>query len=180
MADWGSRVCAACGYDLDPDEFSQNQWRRGVGISRCSLCVSEGIGRDANGFGTARPVNATRAIFDDLDEPFAEGAFLEVAKGRYTGGTRTGQACVAKWFKDREIFESSYFGNILDVHQKAMELLVSWNQANLIDKTIRLNMPEVWTFNASMGAGSEYRVGQKFLCEPFIQGFEKFNSNSGR
>lgn len=36
-----SRVCSKCGYRLHADEFSGNQWSKGVGISQCMDCVSQ-------------------------------------------------------------------------------------------------------------------------------------------
>jgi len=41
---------------------------------------------------------------------------------------------------------------------------------------VQINIPEVWTFES--GAGRDW-VGRKTLQEPFIQGYEKFNSNTG-
>eukprot|EP01104_Vermistella_antarctica_P020323 TRINITY_DN8661_c0_g1_i1.p1 TRINITY_DN8661_c0_g1~~TRINITY_DN8661_c0_g1_i1.p1 ORF type:complete len:332 (+),score=65.51 TRINITY_DN8661_c0_g1_i1:209-1204(+) len=38
-----SRVCAACGGGYDSDDYSNNQWSKGVGVSRCRTCVEEGI-----------------------------------------------------------------------------------------------------------------------------------------
>lgn len=35
----GMRVCSECGYRCSPDEFSNNQWRKGPGVSRCMDCV---------------------------------------------------------------------------------------------------------------------------------------------
>lgn len=43
MSSWGNRVCAACHQDLSIDDYSTNQWSKGLGVSRCRLCVSEGI-----------------------------------------------------------------------------------------------------------------------------------------
>jgi hypothetical protein len=48
MSRWGSRDCAACGYELSRSEFSNNQWSKGVGTSRCRECVSEGITCDSD------------------------------------------------------------------------------------------------------------------------------------
>ncbi|GAX28977.1 hypothetical protein FisN_1Hh025 [Fistulifera solaris] len=36
------RYCADCGYYRDPDDFSNNQWRKGSGVSRCYSCVDGG------------------------------------------------------------------------------------------------------------------------------------------
>ena len=72
---------------------------RGVGVSRCMICIQEGIARDSNGFETARENNSSK-IHVDINDIFAEGTFKYCAEGRYAGGHRTGQKCVAKWFKD--------------------------------------------------------------------------------
>ena len=47
---------------------------------------------------TARRNNATQASFSEeaLNNPFAEGAFRYVAKGKYTKGDRAGEKCVCK------------------------------------------------------------------------------------
>jgi hypothetical protein len=52
--------------------------------------------------------------------------------------------------------------------------MVYHNAQGIITSTIFLNHPEVWVFD-------EYSTyaGQKTLTEPFIENFEKFNSNSG-
>ena len=34
------RVCAECGQYVDSDNYSNNQWRKGEGYSRCADCVS--------------------------------------------------------------------------------------------------------------------------------------------
>jgi DNA-directed RNA polymerase subunit RPC12/RpoP len=44
------RQCADCNNWCDPDEFSNNQWRKGNGVSRCINCVlSGGCGVGDNG-----------------------------------------------------------------------------------------------------------------------------------
>lgn len=35
-----TRLCAECNYYCDPDDFSNNQWRKGPGYSRCYDCVN--------------------------------------------------------------------------------------------------------------------------------------------
>lgn len=54
-----------------------------------------------------------------------------------------------------------------------MDIINKYNEAHVIDRHIYLNKPEVWTFSAGT------RVGQKVLIEPFIDNFQKFNSNTG-
>jgi len=43
MSSWGRRVCMGCHVVLSEYEFSRNQWAKGIGCSRCTLCVREGI-----------------------------------------------------------------------------------------------------------------------------------------
>lgn len=50
-----------------------------------------------------------------------------------------------------------------------------FNQLNIVNKVIKINVPEVWTFEEN---GNEWG-GRKVLSEPFIQNYQKFNSNSG-
>jgi hypothetical protein len=95
-----------------------------------------------------------------------------VAKGRYVSGPRKGQTCVSKWFKTGAVFSSDYF----TLYIKALELVNRFNQLNIINKVIKIKVPAVWTFtNDSLGDWA----GPKVLCEPFIQNYQKFNSNSG-
>ncbi|CAM9489395.1 unnamed protein product, partial [Heterosigma akashiwo] len=172
------RNCAGCGHARDGQFFSNNQWRKGPGVSRCTTCVENntlaGDGPDAS---TTRRENlANRATFTahDCKYPFAQGAHRYCAKGRYTSGTRKGQLCVTKWFKTGGVFEEHFFEHDIKASDKAVDLVREWNNRGFINKTIQVNVPEVWTWSP----GSEW-AGQKILTEPFIQNFEKFNSNSG-
>jgi hypothetical protein len=169
MSQWGRRVCSACGYDISVDDFSRNQWAKGVGVSRCMICVQEGIASDSNGFETARENNCTK-IEIDLCEIFAEGSFKYCAEGRYTGGQRTGQRCVAKWFKDgNDEMNDEFFSKDLDAVEQALRIITQWNHAEIVSGlTIRLNIPDKWTIR-----------GTDCIVEPFIDDFTKFNSNTG-
>lgn len=178
-SDWAYRPCAGCGQRLHADQYSNNQWAKAVGTSRCKLCVQECVPRDSTGFGTARENNATRAEYGDLDSPYAEGTFRYVQLGKYTGGARTGQACVCKWFKSGGVYEATFFDTELAVVAKTLELLAQWNGHGFITETVRLNSPEVWPFKASQGPTAAARRGQLHLVEPYSEGFRKFNSNTG-
>lgn len=112
----------------------------------------------------------------ELNNPFAEGAFRYVARGTYESGSRSGQACVAKWFKTGLNFEADYFTLDIKAADKALEIVNRFNDLNLIDKDIKINVPEVWTYTED---SREQWAGAKMLCEPFIQNYQKFNSNSG-
>ena len=129
----------------------------------------------------ARENNATRANIN-TSVLFAEGAFKNVYKGKYTQGDRSGEECVCKIFKSGSVYEDSYFENELKVVDKALEIINQFNKDGIINKSIWLNMPTVWTFLE----GSS-RAGEKNLIEPMITNFEKvyatlmikFNSNTG-
>jgi len=163
MSRWGYRVCAACGYNLRSSEYSTNQWSKGVGTSRCRECVAEGITTNSDSFGACRTNNATRVNVDvyDYDE---EGSAKYCSYGYYTGGQRTGQRCVAKWYKDEE----DHFDHDLYAVEKAKKIITQWNQALGDNFKIRINIPERWTID-----------GRDCLIEPFIDGFFKMNSNTG-
>ncbi|KAH6621457.1 putative elongation factor 2 kinase [Chaetomium sp. MPI-SDFR-AT-0129] len=120
--------------------------------------------------------NATRATISDseLGDPFASGAFRWVGQGVYTTGPRSGQACVMKWFKTGAVFEKEYFTLDIKAVDRALELVNRFNELNIVNKTIKINVPTVWTFEE----GSSW-AGQKILVEPFIQNYQKFNSNTG-
>ncbi|OAA35909.1 MHCK/EF2 kinase [Metarhizium rileyi] len=59
---------------------------------------------------------------------------------------------------------------------KALEIVNKFNQLGVINKLIKINVPEVWSFNED---SSSNWSGQNVLCEPFIQNYQKFNSNTG-
>eukprot|EP01033_Poteriospumella_lacustris_P023339 gene23339-gene18514 len=171
MSSWGCRVCSACGYDLDSDYYSRNQWSKGVGYSRCRTCVQEGIQSDEDGFSTARTNKATTRCTIDKSSVFADGSCRHVYLGTYTGGDRTGQMCVAKYFHDEfEHLEEDYFERDMNAVQKTLKIVTQWNQNDFISKIIRVNVPQVW---------QDSRSGSKFLLEPYIEDYQKFNSNSG-
>ncbi|KAL7624654.1 hypothetical protein AAE478_006224 [Parahypoxylon ruwenzoriense] len=173
------RECASCGRDLPRSSYTANQFSKGDGISRCAGCV-HGHHADtpsAGEFDSGRYniSNSAHIPDDELDDPFAQGAFRWVAKGTYASGPRRGQACVVKWFKTGAVFEADYF--ILDIKavDKALEIVNRFNELNIVNKTVKINVPAVWVFDENSGE----RAGQHLLCEPFIQNYQKFNSNTG-
>ncbi|KAL6048918.1 Alpha-type protein kinase domain-containing protein [Balamuthia mandrillaris] len=175
------RHCADCGRHLEPEAYSSNQWRRGVGASRCSACV-HGSGRNEKHGSAAqltkRCNRSFRAHFRgyDLRYPFAQGAFRWVAKGEYTTGKRKGEPCVCKWFKRGHVFEEHFFEHDIKAVNKAAELIHAWNCAGFISKLVKLNVPQVWTFAYSEGNSWSNR---KVLVEPYVENWQKFNSNTG-
>ena len=168
------RQCPACNRYLDKSSFSSTQWSKGIGVSRCRSCLGHGASHDATQ--TARRNDANEASFTNhaLDNPFASGTFRWVAKGTYTVGNRSGQACVCKWFKTGGVTEDRFYATDIATSEKAIELISKWNAKGLIDKMIRVNLPEVWTFKPDSDWG-----GRKVMQEPFIANYQKFNSNTG-
>ncbi|KAK3682839.1 kinase-like domain-containing protein, partial [Podospora appendiculata] len=118
-------------------------------------------------------VNATFS-HDALNNPFASGAFRWVAKGVYTSGARSGQACVLKWFKTGAVLEDDYFSLDTKAVDRALEIVNRFNELNIVNKSVKINVPSVWMFDKTAS-----KAGQKALVEPFIQNYQKFNSNTG-
>ncbi|KAI5925859.1 kinase-like protein [Camillea tinctor] len=172
------RECVSCGRDLPRSSYTANQYSKGKGVSRCAGCV-HGHHSDvpsASESGSGRYNNSNSAVFQThaLDNPFASGAFRWVAKGTYTSGPRSGQACVCKWFKTGAVFEADYFTLDIKAVDKALEIVNRFNDLGIVNKSVKINVPDVWVF---VGGGD--RAGQNYLNEPFIQNYQKFNSNTG-
>ncbi|RDA94479.1 hypothetical protein CP533_2308 [Ophiocordyceps camponoti-saundersi (nom. inval.)] len=178
------RTCADCNRFLPRTSFTANQWDKGDGLSRCVSCV-HGHHSDAQSVtqsNSGRYNNSNRAEFDlyDLENPFAQGSFRWVAKAEYTSGLRRGQACVLKWFKTGAVFSDDYFTLDIKAVDKALEIVNVFNQMNIVNKTVKFNVPGVWRFDDDSDDDSDDdRAGQRALCEPFIHNYQKFNSNTG-
>lgn len=122
---------------------------------------------------TARHNHGGKGFFPrrELDNPFAEGSFRHVAKGRYSSGPRSGQPMVCKWFKKKNPNrEDRHLRNDLRAVNTSLEIIERWNSSSAGRIFVRMNKPEIWILNGS---------GRKVLVEPFINNFVKFNSNSG-
>ncbi len=173
------RQCASCARDLPRSSYTGNQWSKGPGESRCAGCV-HGHHNDtpsAGEFDSGRyNISGSATIPNrELEHPFSQGAFRWVAKGTYTSGARSGQACVVKWFKTGAVFEADYFTLDIKAVDKALEIVNRFNELNVVSKPVKINVPGVWVFDEDSGEWA----GQRHLCEPFIQNYQKFNSNTG-
>ncbi|KAK2590909.1 hypothetical protein QQS21_011407 [Conoideocrella luteorostrata] len=175
-----SRECAACYRNLPRTSYTAKQYSKGAGVSRCTVCVyghssdvppsrQSGGGRFNNASSASIPISA-------LERPFAQGAFRWVAKGSYNSGLRCGQACVAKWFKTGAVFSKDYFALDIKAVDKALEIVNAFNELGVVNKVVKINVPEVW--RSASGSHAEW-AGQNLLIEPFIQNYQKFNSNTG-
>lgn len=119
-----------------------------------------------------------RPFMQDLTKPFAEGAFRYVGRSTYINGPRKGQLCIRKWFKDDgSVFSADFFSKDIYAVDKAAVFVQAFNDLRRISKNIRLNIPAVWIFK-DHGSGTG-RDRERVLQEPFIQKYQKFNSNSG-
>jgi hypothetical protein len=83
---------------------------------------------------------------------------------------------VTKWFKTGTVFSADYFTLDIKAVNKALEIVNLFNQLGVIKQVIKINVAEVWTFDDD---GDEDWAGARSLTEPFIEDYEKFNSNSG-
>lgn len=121
----------------------------------------------------ARTNNATRAeAYDTVI--IGEGASRLVGKGIYTEGERKGQNCVYKWFKPEYVsHRDAFFALDIKAVDKAIEIVTKWNAETYVTATIWMNKAAVWYFQTGC------RSGEPVLVEPFIENFQKFNSNNG-
>ncbi|KAB8211833.1 kinase-like domain-containing protein [Aspergillus parasiticus] len=174
------RTCAACGRDLPQSSYTANQFAKGPGVSRCASCVhghhADTVSAGQSDSGRYNNSNKSSIPISALENPFAQGAFCWVAKGSYTSGSRRGQACVVKWFKTGAVFSDDYFTLDIKAVDKALEIVNRFNQLNIVNKVVKINVPEVWYFTDDC---NDEWAGQRHLCEPFIQNYQKFNSNTG-
>ncbi|RSL79076.1 hypothetical protein CEP52_017568, partial [Fusarium oligoseptatum] len=175
-----SRICAACGRNLPQSSYTANQYSKGPGVSRCASCVHghpfDTPSERESDSGRYNHSGLASVPSSALENPFAQGAFRWVAKGKYTSGPRQGQACVVKWFKTGAVFSDEYFALDIKAVGKALEIVNRFNQLNIVNKVVKINVSEVWYFTDDC---DDEWAGQRHLCEPFIQNYQKFNSNTG-
>ena len=103
---------------------------------------------------------------------FAEGTFKVCRRATYEDGRRRGETGIAKQFKQGSPYEERYFHEELNIVREAEKIVAAFNKTGVLGtKRVRVNIPTI----CQCGYGS----GVKYLIEPFIQNFQKFNSNSG-
>ncbi|KAI2610566.1 kinase-like protein [Hypoxylon sp. NC1633] len=172
------RQCVSCGRDLPQSSFTANEYSKGLGISQCVACVDghNACSPPVNQSDSGRYNSSTGAKVsnEDHNNPFAEGTLRWVAKGTYVSGPREGGDCVFKWFKTGGVFEEDYFTLDIRAVDKALEIVNKFNDLNITNRLIKVNVPEVWVFDEDAKW-----PGQHVLCERFIQNYHKFNSNTG-
>ena len=94
-----------------------------------------------------------------------------------SSGASAWRRCVCKWFKTGGVMESHFYDVDLEACNEAVQLITKWNTQRMIeDRMVKMNLPEVWTFDDQSGGTW---AGRKVLQEPFIENYQKFNSNTG-
>ena len=170
-------MCSQCRMKHSYEEFSKKQWGKGVGVSRCSWCVNgERPPNPTSRPPSARENESSQASFESsaLINPFASGSFRLVAKGRYTDGRRRGKPCVVKWFKPGTNLEATFFRDDIKSVDKALSIIEQWNAFRPDQmKPIQINKPEISSFSGGV------LDGKKVLMEPYIEKWQKWNSNTG-
>ncbi|CAJ1968339.1 unnamed protein product [Cylindrotheca closterium] len=116
----------------------------------------------------------TNLTFKDVDisrEKLGEGSFRECYEGIYIGGHRNTQDAACKRFKSQYAasIEQEFFAqDEFKISESAIHMAECWNE--FCDKNKKIIMSQ----------GSVYEQdGRKYLIEPLIRDFTKFNSNSG-
>ncbi len=119
--------------------------------------------------GTKRINISRNANFSDcaLSFPFAKGSQRYAALGHYYNNS---ERCVCKWPIAGHVNHEAYFEADIRMVKLALKILESFNRCRIIDRVVRMNIPDVVTI----------RGNRKVLLERYINGaYEKFNSNGG-
>lgn len=164
-----TRLCLGCGRSQTRDNFSRTQWKeKATAETRCLTCVHEGVWSKEALRSSARTNDGAKAEFEQA--VYAQGSFRNVWRGRYTSGRRTGQHCVRKRFKPEfAALEAAYQTADQRVVSETIAIVDAYNREDLLDKVVRVNQTALW----------KDTDGKMSEVEPFIEGWTKFNSNSG-
>ena len=172
------RLCAGCFETLPMAAFSATQRAHGA-RGRCTACVAAGVVSSPSQ-NPAALCNAGRCAAVER-HAFAEGSLKRCYRGTYSDGS--GGRCVVKEFRDGG---EAYFAVEVEISATAARILAAFNSQGILPQGMRLVLarPEVWRCSEGGYFGgdkvaSEGGEGERVLVEPFIEGFRKFNSNSG-
>ena len=104
--------------------------------------------------------------------PFAEGTFKLCWKAKYLDGFRRGETAIIKQFKGGCVYEEYYFNEEMIIIGVTEKIVKAFNKAKILggDRLVRVSRPVIATSG---------NTGAKALVEPYIDMFEKLNSNSG-
>lgn len=125
----------------------------------------------------ARRTNGTRAHFQHyvLQNPLAEGTFKLVTFGTFAAGDRKGETAVGKWIKRSICDDENALTMEIKIARKALQIIAAFNCTTTYHKTVVLNLPEIWCVTT---ASHNYWKDAKLLIEPYIDSFQKYNSNN--
>jgi len=163
------------GYAIETTVLAEQQKLHTPGLGKLidaakAALMSEMMQRRKRPRTAARENNASEGKVD-WNSLVGEGKFRKVFKGKFTVGERAGQAKVSKVFKDgTQAFEDSFFAQDLQVVDKTIELIDAFNKLKKFKHLVQVCKPAVWHMTETK---------QRILVEPFIAGFQKFNSNTG-
>lgn len=189
MSVYGSRVCCACYTDLPRSDFTVAQWKKGGGASRCAGCVSSRRLASVDSNPSARTASGATRVRLEGRRAFAHGGQRSVLHARYVDGERAGAAAVAKFFRlAGGAIEAKAFHDDDAVVGWALRFLTQFCNGGAgadamaaLGGPLRLNVPVAY---ADAGGGELVRgggdgSGRRYLVEPFVYNFKKYNSNTG-
>jgi hypothetical protein len=104
--------------------------------------------------------------------PFAKGSFKHCFEAKYDDGDRRGQTLVVKEFLTGSVTEDYFYLEEMNIVRDTEEIVRAFNMSGVLgrNKTVKVNRPDIAT---------HFRSGRKYLVEPHIEEFRKFNSNTG-
>lgn len=104
--------------------------------------------------------------------------------GHFTSGPSKGHTAVVKW--TQQILPCGDDGSEMDdmaqlklevkTSHKALDIVTQFNNANIWDKKVYVIIPEIWRVMQTPYV-RQYLKDTLILVEPFLQWFEKYNSN---
>lgn len=133
-----------------------------------------------------RDSNGNRLYVDliNVDNPTDWGHFKVVTMGHFTSGPSKGHTAVVKW--TQQILPCGDDGSEIDVMtqlklevktaHKALDIVTLFNNANIWDKKVHVIILEIWRVSQTPHV-RQYLKDTLILVEPFLQWFEKYNSN---
>jgi hypothetical protein len=101
----------------------------------------------------------------------AHGSFKDLYRGRYKRGAQQGKQCVAKHVRNGSSWLETVYNCQPVVRSEAARIIAKFNAAVTgAQKLVRLNRSTVWR-------SDDGHI--QLLVEPFLEGIERFNSNTG-
>jgi hypothetical protein len=119
---------------------------------------------------SAARTNLTSQQVSISNNVLGEGAFRVCVEGTYIGGNRNQQEAACKRFKSQyRAMELDFFANDFRIIDKVVDMAEAWNGFCAQGQEILVNKGDVKSTND----------GTRYLIEPLIRYYVKFNSNTG-